>query len=274
MKRLTMLAAVSALVVPAITQAAVITAGELVVDLRNTDLDGATTTWVNNDSTGDTVGNFGANDGSLNIATGISDGTHSASYALNVQAAGDMVTSALTVPASLQGNSSRSVEAWVYLTGAVDYPELASWGDTSRHGGLAAFGEWRCFSGYYGDMDWDTKPQNLQGEWLYLAWTWDGSTMTGYQNGAVDVSGALNYDGVCDTVETLMSLGGQLGTDGGQNMHTGYIADFRVHTGTLSAEDVTNNFGEGIYAIPEPATLGLIGFFGAGMLFVRRRFKM
>lgn len=272
-KTVIMLAAMGA--AASVTHAAIIAAGDLVVDLRNTDLDGATTTWVNHDTAGDTVGDFVANDGSLNIATGISDGTHSAAYTLNVQAAGDMVTSALTVPSSLQGNSTRSVEAWIYQTGAVSYPELASWGNTSVHGGLAAFGEYRCFSGYFGDIDWNTKPQNAyQGEWLYLAWTWDGSTMTGYQNGAVDVSGPLNYDGVMASVETLMSLGGQLGSDGSANMHTGYIADFRVHTGALSAADVTNNYNEGIYAIPEPATLGLIGIFGGGLLVVRRRFMI
>ena len=38
--------------------------------------------------------------------------------------------------------------------------------------------------------------------------------------------------------------------------------------------DITFNNDSGIQAVPEPATIGLIGLFGGGILFIRRRFMM
>jgi hypothetical protein len=57
----------------------------------------------------------------------------------------------------------------------------------------------------------------------------------------------------------------------------GAIADVVVYDSALSAVDLATNAAEfqTLYAaIPEPATMGLVGVVGAGLLFVRRRFSI
>lgn len=51
----------------------------------------------------------------------------------------------------------------------------------------------------------------------------------------------------------------------------GSVNELNIYNSALSADDVLANFNNGPVAIPEPATFGLIGIVGAGVIFVRRR---
>lgn len=57
------------------------------------------------------------------------------------------------------------------------------------------------------------------------------------------------------------------------NAYTGGEA-FGETAGTVAAQTGDHVFHVDLVAIPEPATMGLLGFFGAGILFVRRRFMI
>jgi hypothetical protein len=86
-----------------------ITAGEIVVDMRATNLDTNSTTWLNMSTSLDPGGDFTTNNALfLNVAT------IGGYQALNVGGSGaNAVKAALTSPASLLGSSVGSVEAWV-----------------------------------------------------------------------------------------------------------------------------------------------------------------
>jgi len=74
-----------------------------------------------------------------------------------------------------------------------------------------------------------------------------------------------------------------LGTDGAGIAQTGYTGDpawlgdveqITILNHAQTADQVAASFAAGPVAVPEPATIGLLGFFGAGVLFIRRRFMI
>ncbi len=52
---------------------------------------------------------------------------------------------------------------------------------------------------------------------------------------------------------------------------SGSVNELNIYNNALSSDDVLASFNAGPVAIPEPATFGLIGIVGAGVIFVRRR---
>lgn len=243
-------ATVAILVLPVRTVEAITIAGELVVDLRGVDLEGSSNTWINQDTTGDTVGDFVTKDmENVNIATDIGDGTTTAPFSLYVpQNPNKAVLSSLETPASLEGNSTRTVEAWINAVTTPGGATVAGWG-TSGNSMMSSFrysgGGNGLFSGWFIDSGWDgaTLPTN---EWVHVAYTWDGTSATGYINGSqvatADLSGNENYP--LATAHAFLGVGA--GRNAGTDAFNGYIADVRVHTGVLSSADVMNNYSEGI----------------------------
>jgi hypothetical protein len=272
MKHLALLTAV-ALSLPTMIHAQVITAGELVVDLRAADLNSSSTTWMNLSTSADTVGNLSTiGGGYLNV------GTIAGQVGLNVNNSGaNAVISSLTVPTLLQGDSTRSVEAWLYVSALTTSGKSpVSWGDTSRlpsdgksmsqfrYSNGAANG---LFTGWYGnDVGWTTGSV-LASEWVYVAWVYDGAVMKGYVNGNLTTTANINID--LATPATRIRVGA--GRDAGSDAFNGYLADVRVQTGVLSDSDVLNNFNQGIYPVPEPSTFALLGLGSLALIFVRRR---
>ncbi|WP_425399394.1 LamG-like jellyroll fold domain-containing protein [Aeoliella sp.] len=228
--------------------AAVITAGDLVVDLRARDLDSAATTWTNLATSGASVGNFGTvGGGSLNVASAA--GVPKALYVpLDI---GDAVISQSQTPSSIEGNNTRSVEAWVYLSSTSGSATAVSWGEsgndqlssfryTSQSNGM--------FSGWNNDGGWSSGSVNT-GSWKHLAWTYDGDLVRGYIDGRLnstfDTVDANSSGSDLDTTHRLITVGGA--RDGVTDPWSGYIADVRVHTGVLTTGEVLNNFQQGIY---------------------------
>lgn len=72
----------------------------------------------------------------------------------------------------------------------------------------------------------------------------------------------------------VTSLGGGPGvirhSNSGTDVYTSGL--FYKEDGAISRAD--RDFGVAINSIPEPATLGLVGIFGAGMMYIRRRLRL
>jgi len=102
--------------------------------------------------------------------------------------------------------------------------------------------------------------------------TIDNSTIAYYIDGVL-IGTAANAEG---------PLSG-LGTEGAGIARTGYTGDpawlgdveqITILNHAQTADQVAASFAAGPVAVPEPATIGLLGFFGAGVLFIRRRFMI
>lgn len=262
--------AVSALIAANSAKAALITAGELIADLQAADLDANSTTWTNQDTTGDTVGDFTAKTGNLSVA-----GIGGVSKALFVDENTDhAVLSAAAVPASVAGNNTRSVEAWVYATPSLRGSQgVVSWGTT----GVNEFSRFTyagggngLLSAWFNDAGWGGATLPLD-EWVHVAWTWNDADnlVRGYINGDLQVTTAMNPTATLATTETIVTVGASR-TGADADPFRGYIGDVRIHSGLLSDSDVANNYREGL-SIPEPSTLLLIGLGLAGVVAARRR---
>lgn len=240
------------------TQAAVIVAGELIADLRAVDLDANSTTWTNRDTAGDSVGNFTAKVGNLSVAS--VGGVDKALY-VN-QSVDNSVLSSGTVPASVTGNSTRSVEAWIYAEGLRNSQGVVSWGNPSNDAFSRftyANGGNGLLSAWFNDTGWEgaTLPT---GEWVHVAWTYDGDLTRGYINGSLI---AAPDQPTLNTTSTTVTIGASRpGADA--DPFQGYIADVRIHTEVLSDNDVANNYAEGL-TIPEPSAILLLGLALAGV---------
>ena len=118
--------------------------------------------------------------------------------------------------------------------------------------------------------------------------TFDGTTLTYYQNGSTDFDGYNTLNGLSASIDATgldLSTLDIIGVNGGapwpDNSMAGSVWDFRIYDSAVSQAQVTALNGLGQDAtndaintvIPEPATFGLLGIAGLGMVFARRRFR-
>lgn len=247
------------------SQAVLVTAGELIVDLRNEDLSSATNTWLNHAASIDSVGEFATKGGgNANVIPALSDGSVTANGLYVNQNTDHAMISSLFTPSSLESNSTCSVEAWIWAE-TLTSQSVVSWGNNSK-GGMSAFryndhgsnGKW---SGWYVDSGWDLgSGVGPVGEWVYIAYTYDGTSVRGYINGALIDTDNISGDSEWPlTVEHRHLNIGASREGATSDPFDGYIADVRVHTGVLGGSDVANNYSEGM-SLPSdlsPQILGL-----------------
>lgn len=249
--------------------AALVIAGEAIVNLQANTLDSASTTWTNASASGDSVGNFSTlGGGNLNVA---SVGTVSKALFINSDG-NNGLTSASNAPATVLGNGIRSAEAWVYssdLGANGGNQSVVSWGDNagaSESRFTYGSGGGGMFNGWNADSPWNsTLPTD---EWVHLAWTYDGTDVRGYINGSL-INTYTPSSGLT-TIASPVNIG--IALESNRDQFSGYIGDVRVHTGLLGDADVLNNFDEDkvAYGVPEPSVtiLGGLGLLG---LLRRRR---
>ncbi|MCO6043971.1 hypothetical protein NG895_08630 [Aeoliella sp. ICT_H6.2] len=232
-------------------QAVLVTAGELVVDLRAVDLDENSTTWVNQDTTGRTTGDFSTSGGgTLNV--GVIEGVRSLHVANET---GNALTSALDV-GFFGGNATVSIEAWLYANS--NNPSngsngVVAWGATDPRDGTALrafrYDEHNSngfYSGWYGnDFGWATDP--LTTSWTHVAYVYDGTNLKGYVNGVLDTTVTMSP---APNVSSNTKLQVGKGRPDDADPFDGYLADVRVHTGVLSDAQVLNNYQAGRYVGP------------------------
>jgi hypothetical protein len=123
-----------------------------------------------------------------------------------------------------------------------------------------------------------------------VVYTWDGTDFKEYVNGTLMGTRNMPTFGSLAQASSAGSSSGNSGFVIGGGMNQPYndaanpqtTSSFLMFTGALDSTQVSNlhNLGAGastssiVAAIPEPATLGLIGTFGVGLLFIRRRLMM
>jgi hypothetical protein len=97
----------------------------------------------------------------------------------------------------------------------------------------------------------------------------DDSTVAYYMDGVL-IGSAANAEG---PLSGLGTEGARLGTTGYLNdpAWVGDVEQLTIFNHAQTDAQVAARFAAGPVAIPEPATIGLLGFFGAGVLFIRRR---
>jgi hypothetical protein len=227
-------------------QTGIVVAGTLFVDLRATDAALDPMTWPNREGTGDFYG--------VGTPTYVADvaGSGVAGVQFNpVTPATDAYAGPVTT-ADLTGNDDCSIEVWAYNPVIADDETLVAWGHRGGNpdGSNMAFGyganaTWGAV-GHWGspDMGW-SGPAPVAGQWHYLVYTYDGAgTQKAYADGVIrttETPGTLSI-----WPDQQIRIGAQMNAgvtdfDFDQAL-SGYIAMVRVHTGTLSANDVANNF--------------------------------
>ncbi len=241
---------------------AVVYRGDLIANLQAADLSATLKVWTNRTANAQSVGNFTTlNGNNLNMLpltwNGISVKT------LFVNATGNYsVQSALLDPVEINSNNPVSVEAWIFpstVSATSCYLNYGHQGgssspmnerefdyDTSGHG---------LISGNFGSLDtaWSTTP--TAGAWHYVAVTYDGTNLSGYVDGNLDVTRAIGTP--IATVQTYLQVGSAVpgtGVSGGNDPFHGYIACARVESGVLTAGDIAANYALGPMGNPAAGT--------------------
>jgi hypothetical protein len=226
-------------------------AGDLIVNLRAADLTSGIAVWTNQTINANGVGNFTAlGGGNLNV-TALAFYSNSVNV-LNVDGNGpNAVASALLSPSEINGGGPVSMEVWANATGFGTQDTPLSYGvgggstvpqeERSLGYGTADYGG---FTADYGGADtgWTTTPTV---GWHYLAATYDGGTVTIYQDG--EANGG-SVPGVLSTVASYVNVGSANGGTaevGGAYAFIGYIGAARIESGVLTAAQVSNNFAAG-----------------------------
>ncbi|UCG46121.1 MAG: LamG domain-containing protein [Phycisphaerales bacterium] len=226
-------------------QAAIIVAGNLLVDLDASSLPtGPLATWTNAGA----LGNFSAQGAPVvedvdGMRTVTFDGTC-------------WFDGPTSVP-SIEGADDRSIEIWAYNPSSPPIPgeeSTVSWAhrggpngtnmsfNYGNHNLWGAVGHW---GGDTHDMGWwgTHSPAPASDEWWHLTYTYDGISARVYVNGVEESVRTIplnTYGG------NIIRVGAQANGDGGWAdtafNFTGSIAQVRIHDGALSAADVMNNF--------------------------------
>ncbi|MDB6066800.1 MAG: hypothetical protein JWR26_3008 [Pedosphaera sp.] len=247
--------------------------GDLLVNLQSADLSSSIKTWTNRTGNAQSVGNFGTLGGNnLNVVALPWNGSTVKTLFVN-SIGNNSVQSALRAPAEINSNNPVSVEAWIYpndVTATSCYLNYGYQGgggspmnerefdyDTSGHG---------VISGNFGNLDtgWATTP--AAGTWHYVAVTYDGTTLSAYLDGSLDVTRVIGTP--IATAQTLLQVGSAIsgnGISGGNDPFHGYIACARVESGLLTAQDVAANYALGPLGTPVAGTpTGLAAAAGDG----------
>jgi hypothetical protein len=234
-------------------------AGDLIVNLQESDLGTNITMWTNRTGSSATVGNFHTpTNGILNVSSSTPSWNATPILALNVNGnTAEVVKSALNVPSEVLGSKPCSVEVWAYAT-AVTFGDNNTVFGYGNQGGSGAQYEDRefdynnngsgngAFSGNFGgDFNWTTIPS--PGTWHFLAWTYDGANIVAYVDGRPDKT---NTSQTMNTVASFAIVGGGIANAGPNiaDQFDGYIASARLSSGVLTASQVSNNFAAGLTA--------------------------
>ncbi len=155
-------------------------------------------------------------------------------------------------PALPQGNSARTIEAWVKTTIATN-GVVANWGQiaNSQRSGLIIVGSRLYYVGENNDLQGNINISD--GNWHHLAVTFDGSTVRLYVDGVLDVSAAKSFN----TTGTTLRIGQRAVGDAGSELYNGIMDELRIwNVARTQAELQANRFAE----IPGNTT-GLVAYY-------------
>lgn len=157
-------------------------------------------------------------------------------------------SSGTTHPSLVGVDPTRTVEVWVYNDAVVHEESMVAWGYRGGVGTNMSFGFGfnldRGAVSHGGeplDLGWSSLPG--ADRWHHLVYTYDGSIIRIYADGALDNEEAVE-EGMIETSDGFpIVIGAQNLQGGGWGFHaTLALARVRVHSGVLSAAEVASNF--------------------------------
>ena len=148
-------------------------------------------------------------------------------------------------PDTICGNHARSVEVWAYNPDVLDEETMVAWAKRDGAEGTNfsfnyGTNQWYGAVGHWAwDLGWNGTP--TAGQWHHLVYTYDGTTARVYDNTRLKNSGNIplnTYTG------QRINLATQNWGDGspGSLMGSLSIALVRIHTGALTAQQISTNY--------------------------------
>jgi Concanavalin A-like lectin/glucanases superfamily len=200
--------------------------------------DGMAAWWTFNDGTAtDFSGN--QNNGTLTNGPALVGGISGNALSFNGSNQYISVPIGTSSPLKFQGNFS--VSAWVKPTSLHNYGNVIGTGNVNTSYGLITFadGEWHWQLSSGADVQ-APAGSLVNGTWAHIAATYDGTTVSLYQNGAFVTSGARGQPGVPTSPFYI-------GADVGNGRYfSGIIDDVRAYVRTLSPAEINAIYNQSI----------------------------
>jgi hypothetical protein len=144
-------------------------------------------------------------------------------------------------------NAPRTVEAWIQTTQAGNNPIVLGYGSLNNYDqafilsidpdaiGIDGYGDYHLIQ---------TTHTLNDGQWHYLAVTYDGTTVTAYLDG--EEQGTTEFNSPLDTQPGSLDLTGGLY----YNQYNGYLQDVAVYNQALSPQTIASHFQAAGYSVP------------------------
>jgi fibronectin-binding autotransporter adhesin len=253
------------------------TAGTLSVDLDVGDLianeGDKIASWTNNGALGSVFTNATAGEGAV-FRTNVA-GAAAVEFTGNVNT---VMRSDFGVPEELTTNNSWSVEVWVHNPAENSTPEnFVSWtprgdsddADTTPNYELMElrwYNNANTLEHYAHNVNWGVRGRPAAGAWHHLVYTRDKATNIErvYKDGALYGEATLNLTRIRPDGMFVLGATQNGAKTGFEYFFSGYLGKVRIHTGTLSAVQVVQNYEEeraeyGVSATPDPVWQGAAG---------------
>jgi len=220
------------------------------------------------------------NDGTVNGATLANDRFGNADSAYSFDGIDDYIDFGDDASLQFTGTPSMSVFGWAKLSGAGTFIGIDKYNSQGGSTGGANIGYYLAFfdtgvttvvrAGFGDGVETkiDASTNINDGAWHLVGWTWDGSDVNIYVDGALDFTQPYTTS-ITDNSQAL-SLGKRI--DLPTNLYTGLMDDIRIYNRALSSSDITELQNEP-NPVPEPSTMLLLGSGLAGLGWYRRRRK-
>jgi hypothetical protein len=219
-----------------------------------------------------------SNDGTVNGASLTLDRFGNVDSAYSFDGIADYMDLGNDASVQFSGTPTMSVFGWVNLSGGetdIGFDKYSSQGSSpngANVGYYLAFADTggttvvRAGFGNGVETKIDAATDISDGDWHHVGWTWTGSLVQIYVDGALDFSQSYT-DGITDNNQAL-SFAKRM--DLSTNFYAGLMDDIRIYDNVLSLSDISALFNQSV-SLPEPGTLPLLVIGFAGIVWVRRR---
>ncbi len=219
-----------------------------------------------------------SNDGTVNGATLTVDRFGIVDSAYSFDGIADYMDFGNDASVQFSGTPTMSVFGWVNLSGEATYIGIDKYNSQGGSPGGANIGWYLAFADTGGntvvragfgngvETKIDAATDISDGDWHHVGWTWDGSNVDIYVDGALDFSQSYTSS----IIDNGQALSFAKRIDLSTNIYAGLMDDIRIYDNVLSLSDISALFNQSV-SLPEPGTLSLLAIGFAGIAWVRRR---